>query len=64
MTCMIQYLFSNCASSRSLPHQALLVYTYLLFISSALSLTTLILGSEEQVLLQNVPTVLHKIVVS
>ena len=48
MTCMIQYPCSKHASSPSLPHQALLVYTCLLFIPSALSLTTLILGSGEQ----------------
>ena len=48
MTCMIQYPCSKHASSPSLPHQAMLVYTCLLSIPSALSLTTLILGSEEQ----------------
>ena len=48
MTCMIQYPCSKHASSPSLPHQAMLVYTCLLFIPSALSLTTLILGSGEQ----------------
>ena len=41
MTCMIQYPCSKHASSPSLPHQAMLVYTCLLFIPSALSLTTL-----------------------
>ena len=48
MTCMIQYPCSKHASSLSLPHQAMLVYTCLSFIPSALSLTTLILGSGEQ----------------
>ena len=48
MTCMIQYPCSKHASSPSLPHQAMLVYTCLSFIPSALSLTTLILGSGEQ----------------
>ena len=47
MTSMIQYPCSKHASSPSLPHQALLVYTCLLFIPSALSLTILILGSGE-----------------
>ena len=44
MVCMIQYPCSNHASSPSLPHQAMLVYSCPLFTSSALSLTTLILG--------------------
>ena len=48
MACMIQYPCSKHASSPSLPHQAMLVYTCLLFIPSALSLTTLIWGSGEQ----------------
>ena len=48
MTCMIQYPCSKHASSPSLPHQAMLVYICFLFIRSALSLTTLILGSGEQ----------------
>ena len=48
MTCMIQYPCSKHASSPSLPHQAMLVYTCLSFIPSALSSTTLILGSGEQ----------------
>ena len=48
MTCRIQYPCSKHASSPSLPHQAMLVYTCLSFIHSALSLTTLILGSGEQ----------------
>ena len=48
MTCMIQYPCSSHASSPSLPHQAMLVYTWPLFIRGALSLTTLILGSGEQ----------------
>ena len=47
-TCMIQYPRSKHASYPSLPHQAMLVYICLLFIRSALSLTTLILGSGEQ----------------
>ena len=45
---MIQYSCSKHASSPSLPHQAMLVYICFLFIRSALSLTTLILGSGEQ----------------
>ena len=61
MTCMIQYPCSKHASSPSLPHQAMLVYTCL--IPSALSLTTLILGSGEQRFYYNVPTVSYKIVV-
>ena len=48
MTCMIQYSCSSHASSPSLPHQAMLVYTWPFFIRGALSLTTLILGSGEQ----------------
>ena len=48
MTCMIQYPCSKHASSPSLPHQAKLVYTCLSFIPSALSSTTLILGSGER----------------
>ena len=48
LTGMIQYPCSKHASSPSLPHQAMLVYTCLSFIPSALSLTTLILGSREQ----------------
>ena len=57
MTCMIQYPCSKHASSPSLPHQAMLVYTCLLFIPSALSLTTLIFGERgTEFLLQNVPT--------
>ena len=48
MTCMIQYPCSKHASSPSLPHQAMLVYICFLFIHSALSFTTLILGSGEQ----------------
>ena len=48
MTCMIQYSCSKHASSPSLPHQAMLVYICFLFIRSALSLTTLILGSGGQ----------------
>ena len=48
MTCMIQCACSKHASSPSLPHQAMLVYICFLFIRSALSLTTLILGSGEQ----------------
>ena len=48
MTCMIQYPCSKHASSPSLPHQVMLVCTCLSFIPSALSLTTLILGSGEQ----------------
>ena len=48
MTCMIQYPCSKHASSPSLPYQAMLVYICFLFIRSALSLTTLILGSGEQ----------------
>ena len=64
MTCMIQYPCSKHASSPSLPHQAMLVYTCLLFIPSALSLTTLIFGDQgTEFLLQNVPTVSYKIVV-
>ena len=46
MTCMIQYPCSKHASSPS--PRAMLVYTCLSFIPSALSLTTLILGSGEQ----------------
>ena len=61
MTCMIQYPCSKHASSPSLPHQAMLVYTCL--IPSALSLTTLILGSGEQRFYYNVPTVSYKIAV-
>ena len=65
MTCMIQYPCSSHASSPSLPHQAMLVYTCLLFIPSALSLTILIFGERgTEFLLQNVPTVSYKIVVS
>ena len=45
MTCMIQYPCSKYASPPSFPHQAMLVYTCLLFIPTTLSLTTLILGS-------------------
>ena len=37
LTCMIQYPCSKHASSPSLPHQAMLAYTCLLFIPSALS---------------------------
>ena len=48
MTCMIQYPCSKHASSPSLPHQAMLVYICFLFIHSALSFTTLTLGSGEQ----------------
>ena len=62
MTCMIQYPCSKNASSPSLPHQAMLVLC-LLFIPSALSLTTLIFGERgTEFLLQNVPTVSYKIV--
>ena len=63
MTCMIQYPCSKHASSPSLPHQAMLVYICFLFIRSALSLTTLILGSGEQSFYYSVPTVSYKIVV-
>ena len=63
MTCMIQYPCSKHASSPSLPHQAMLVYTCLLFIPSALSLTTLTFGERgTEFLLQNVPTLSYKIV--
>ena len=63
MTCMIQYPCSKHASSPSLPHQAMLVHICFLFIRSALSLTTLILGSGEQSFYYSVPTVSYKIVV-
>ena len=64
VTCMIQCPCPKHASSPSLLHQAMLVYTCLLFICSVLSLTTLILGERgTEFLLQNVPTVSYKIVV-
>ena len=46
------------------PHQALLVYVCLLFICSTLSLYNIDLGERVAVfILQNVPTVLHKITI-
>ena len=48
MTRMIRYSCFKHASSPSLPHQAMLVYAHLLFIRSALSLPTLILGNAIQ----------------
>ena len=63
MTCMIQYPCSKHASSPSLPHQAMLVHICFLFIRSALSLTTLILGERgTEFLLQSVPTVSYTMV--
>ena len=60
-TCMIQYPCSKHASSPSVPHKAMLVYTCLLLIHSALSLTTLIFGSGEQSFYYKiVPTVSYK----
>ena len=49
MTFKIQYPCFKHASSPSLRHQAVFVYTYLLFIHSAPFLPTLISGSEEQI---------------
>ena len=46
--CLIHCPCFKCAFSPSLPHQAMLVYTCALFIRSALSLATLILGSGER----------------
>ena len=46
--CLIHCPCFKCAFAPSLPHQAMLVYTCALFIRSALSLATLILGSGER----------------